>query len=512
MSAPPLQSLAPLWSVALADFRERTRTSGFLVTLAGAAGCGYLVHTGNISLAWGGVRGAQGSAWLGTLMAVVLTSFLSLAGFYLTKNALERDRRTGVGEILAATPLSPLAWIYGKAASNFLVLAAIVGLLAAAGVAIQLLSGEDRRLDVVAFVVPIALLALPVVALTAAAAVLFESIRFLRGAFGNAVYFFAWVTSLTLSMLTPLDVTGLKQVESSLSTAFATAAGAGAGGIVLSVGPQRALATAPYPGIEWTAAAVGGRLVWLLAALALTGLAVLCFRRFDPEKEGHRKAPRKEKEARPRPARLRFRLPTPRAPFPALVAAELRLALRGLHPTALLIAAGLVVAGLVVPLDGVRKVVLPLAWIWPLAVWSPLGTREARHGTAALVASGPRPVWFHAAALQLSGVLIAALAGAGVLIRLLLAGDAEGLLAWTAGCLFIPALAFALGAWTGGGRAFEILYLLLWYLGPINHTPALDYLGATLAGPRQGVPLVFLALAVGLFAAAVVGRGRRLVR
>ncbi len=504
--------LLPFFHTARADFRERVRAPGFLVTLAGVAGCGYFVHTGNIALSLGGVRGVHDSAWIGTLLGVVVTSFLSLAGFYLTKNTLERDRRSGVGEILAASPLSRVSYVFGKAASNFLVLATLVGLLALSGIAVQLISGEDRTLSPVAFLLPLAALALPVLALTAAVAVLFESVRWLRGAFGNTVYFFLWTASLTVSMLTPFDVTGLQLVQDSMRQSFAGHIADANRELSFNVGPQQGdLVARPFAGIDWTAEALAGRLAWFLAALALAGLATLFFRRFEPARDAHRAA--KSRSAKPRPGPLSRlpRLPTPQSPFPALVMAELRLALRGLHPAGLLIAAGLIVAALFVPAASVRSVVLPIAWIWPLAVWSPLGTREARAGTGALVFTSPRPVWFHAAAIWLSGVIVAALAGSGVLARLLLLGDGPGLLAWTAGCLFVPGLAFAVGSWTGSGRAFEILYLLLWYAGPMDQTPTLDYLGATAEGPAQGVPLVFLGLTVALLAAAVVGRRRRMV-
>lgn len=504
------RALLPFFHTARADFRERVRAPGFLVILAGVAGCGYFVHTGNIALSLGGVRGVHDSAWIGTLLGVVVTSFLSLAGFYLTKNTLERDRRSGVGEILAASPLSRASYIFGKAASNFLVLATLVGLLALAGIAVQLISGEDRALSPVAFIAPLAALALPVLALTAALAVLFESVRWLRGSFGNTVYFFLWSASLPVSMLTPFDVTGLQLVQGSMRQSFAGHTADAHRELLFNVGPQQGdLVARPFAGIDWTAEALAGRLAWVLAALALAGLATLFFRRFEPAREAHRTA--KVRQTEPRLSRWLPRFPTPLSPFPALVMAELRLALRGLHPAVLLVAAGLIVAALFVPAGSVRSIILPIAWIWPLAIWSPLGTREARAGTEALVFSGPRPVWFHAAAIWLSGVIVAALAGSGVLARLLLLGDGPGLLAWTAGCLFVPGLAFALGSWTGSNRAFEIVYLLLWYIGPMNHTPALDYLGATAEGPAQGVPLVFLALTAALLAAAVVGRRRRMV-
>ncbi len=128
---------------------------------------------------------------MGTLIAVSVGTFLSLIGFYLVKNTLDHDRRSGVGEILAATPISNLAYLLGKAISNFLLLGAILALLALAAAVSQLLKGEDTRVDVVALLAPIVFLTLPALALAAATAVLFEAVPRLRTAptSGNVVYF-----------------------------------------------------------------------------------------------------------------------------------------------------------------------------------------------------------------------------------------------------------------------------------------------------------------------------------
>ena len=88
--------------------------------------------------------------------------------------------------------------------------------------------------------------------------------------------------------------------------------------------------------------------------------------------------------------------------------------------------------------------------------------------------------------------------------------DLAGVGAWLVGALFIPTFALALGVWSGNSKLFEILYLVIWYIGPMNHVPALDYLGSTEAGLAQGMPLVFLAVTALFAAAAVAGRNRQL--
>ena len=153
-----------LWQIARADFLERVRRYSFMVTLLLAVYFGYLAATGRVVLQVGHMRGVYNSAWIGALMSLVATTFLSLAGFYVVKNTIERDRATRVGEILASTPISKLLYMTGKWVSNFLVLGVMVLILALSGIVMLFLQGEDTHLDLWRLLSPFLLLALPAMA------------------------------------------------------------------------------------------------------------------------------------------------------------------------------------------------------------------------------------------------------------------------------------------------------------------------------------------------------------
>jgi hypothetical protein len=106
-------------------------------------------------------------------------------------------------------------------------------------------------------------------------------------------------------------------------------------------------------------------------------------------------------------------------------------------------------------------------------------------------------------AVWIAGVVVAVSTNAGLAIRLLVAGDRSGLLAWLACSLFVPSLALALGIWSGTSKAFEAIYTVWWYVGPAHHVPGLDFLGAT---PESARPYLFLSLTMALVAAAYLGR------
>ena len=171
--------------LARADFLERVRRHSFLVTLGFAVFAAFMFLPPNPSkyatLNLGGHRGIYNSAWVGSLVAMLSVIFLSLAGFYLVKNAIERDRRTGVGQILAATPLPGPLYLLAKFISNLAVLAAMIAVLAVTAGVMQLVRGEDPRLDPAALLSPFLLLTLPSMAVVAALAVCFEVVPGLRG-------------------------------------------------------------------------------------------------------------------------------------------------------------------------------------------------------------------------------------------------------------------------------------------------------------------------------------------
>jgi hypothetical protein len=159
-----------------------------------------------------------------------------------------------------------------------------------------------------------------------------------------------------------------------------------------------------------------------------------------------------------------------------------------------------------VPMPIARGWLLPFAWIWPLLLWSATGTRESRDQTAPLLFSSPRSLTRQFPALWLAGVVVALVMGLGVGARLGLGGDFRGLFAWSVGAAFIPSLALAAGVWTGSGKLFEVLYLLLWYVGPMNRTTFLDFIGTTSAAAASGAPVGFALATVVLAVLALLGR------
>lgn len=83
-------------------------------------------------------------------------------------------------------------------------------------------------------------------------------------------------------------------------------------------------------------------------------------------------------------------------------------------------------------------------------------------------------------------------------------------LAWSLALFFIPTLALALGIWSSSSKLFEVAYMLLWYLGPINKLLPLNFIGSSRETIKAGVPLYYLAGTCILLMLAALGRRRQL--
>jgi ABC-type transport system involved in multi-copper enzyme maturation permease subunit len=132
-----------IYHLARADFFERVRRYSFLIILGAVVFLGYQAAIGNIYIQVGKYRGEFNSAWVGSMMSAIASAFLGWFGFYLVKGSVARDRDTGVGQIMATTPLTRPLYALGKRFSNFAVLVSMIVILAIAGVIIQFLTGKS---------------------------------------------------------------------------------------------------------------------------------------------------------------------------------------------------------------------------------------------------------------------------------------------------------------------------------------------------------------------------------
>jgi hypothetical protein len=527
-----------LFHMVRADFLERVRRYSFLLTLGFSVYLGYAMFAGQINMQLGSYHGVANSAWLGSVVGLVSAVFLSLIGFYVVKNTIQRDRETRVGRILAATPMSRSFYTLSKSLSNLAVLSAMIMILSAAAIVIQLTHKGTGRVNLFDLLSPILIFGLCALSVTAAFAVLFETIPGLRGGVGNIAYFFLWcfllnlsvkplLTGKSLSDLTSMrDYTGITTISGQMQAQLHQLDPEYKGGSGFYIGSShRGTKTFVWTGVKWNAIIALSRINWLGVAVCLILIAAGLFDRFDPAREILSLKRSKKQAALPQPEEL-DRLPlqtretqlhaSDLAPlvhsrshvrFVALVLAELRLLLRSQQWWWYTVAAGLFAGCLFAPLDSARSGLILVAWLWPALLWSQLGTREARFLTQAIIFSAPHAFPRQLLSSWTAGVVLALLTGGGLGLRLMLARDTEGLFGWAMAALFIPALALTLGVCTESRKPFEAVYVAWWYIGPLHQMRKLDFIGTQ---PASSTPVLYLAASMALLLVACFWRKTRL--
>ena len=536
-----------LYHLTLGDFLERLRRYSFLVALALMIAIAYLFVPSSdasyVTIDLDGYRGIYNSAWIGAAVAMLTVAYFSLIGFYVVKGAVKRDIDTGVGQIIATTPISKGSYLLGKWLSNLAVLVAMVLILVVASGAMQLIRNEVTLIDFADLVLPFLLVVLPAMTLVAALAIFFDVIPVLRGGFGNVVAFFLFVTLFFSAGLDGSSI--LQNMETGVAEGVPGHSGKSSCCLILESNAQMVLGrplgtqqTFNWEGMTWAPTVLALHLAYILIAIGIVLLSAVIFRRFDPAGEWSlgisdrvyemgKRLPRvslgREVEsvdddstslAETEETRL-----TPLSQsdtgfrFISVLFSELRIVLKAQPWWWHVVALGLIVASLYVQFDVMLNWIWPIAWIWPILVWSSMGVRETRYRTDQFVFSAAFPLRRQLPATWLSGLIVAWLLGAGVLIRFIAGGELVGAASWAVGAAFIAALALSLGVWSKNSKVFEATYLFLWYVGPMQRIGQFDYMGLTsIASGEPGAALDFAVAAVALLALAFVGRRRQLTR
>ncbi len=539
-----------LYHLARADFLERVRRYSFLLTLLVIVVVTYfflpaldapLYAIVKLGADW--YRPIYNSAWIGVSVALLMAELFPLFGFYLVKNTIERDTRTGVGEIIATTPLSKPMYTLGKWLSNMAVFIAVLAVMIVASLVLQFIRAEEFQVDAWALVSPFLFILLPEMAFMAALAILFESIKWLRGGFGNLVYYVVYGLGVLLG-----DLQGINSVWPSVYNACAAHFPSCNRGRVIEINglPLSEMPTFRFDGVSWTIDLLLPRLSWLILSIAIALAAAYFFHRFDPVQIGRAPfgelferikqtlwafvvEPRPADEpdtaildasAEPGPVAMPIVHLTPLttgagaggglALYARMLGAEFRLTFKGLGWWWYLIAAGILVSALVVPLELARFVILPLAMIWPVLIWGSLGVREVQHHTDPIVFALPYALRRQLSATWLVGVLLALGMSGAVIVRLALAGDWSSALAVLAGALFVPSLALALGCWSGSSKLFQAIYVFLWYCTSVQGWVWVDFMGHIPDTVALGIPWLVAMMTLGLIGAAVAGRQRQI--
>ncbi len=514
--------LAPLFAQVDAEVKMRLRSFATPVALLALCVGAYLWipdPSGNVSsVSWdlpgGRVEGPVYSAsYVGFAASVLVSIFVPLVGFYLVAGSVRRDRERGVGRILAATPLSKAEFLTGKFAAHTAYLLVVAGLALAVAFAAWLRYGVGP-FSIGGFLLPVVLLSLPTVTMTAALAVLFDVTPGLRSRGGLVVWFFVF---MMLFIALPMELAG--GGEKGEPHRFPAIDPAGAATQVwlarqtvpdaqgFSTGytvHERPIERVPWKGIPLTGRLAAARAANVALALVPLLLAVLAFDRFDPARSGRR--PRWQRKRRSGPAARSEDAAPPSGPvaltpvtarpsFSGAVLAEARLIWSAASWIKWPLLAAAIAAG-IVPHEIARAAFLVLL----VPVIAEVAAREDLAGTRGLVFSQPavppRPILWKCAAVAVFLLVL----GAPMTLRAFTVSPARGAES-VAGLLAVAGVSVAFASLTAGGKLFSGVYLVVWYMA-LSGLPDADFAGALSKAPRPIVSAVSLGLAVLLVTAA----------
>lgn len=464
------------------------------------------------------------SAYVGAALAILMGVLLTLAGYYLVAGSVRRDRETGVGAILAATPLPSWQYLLGKLLAHTAYLFVIAGTGFATGFVLWLIHGTGP-FQPIAFFAPGLLVGIPALAFTAAMAVLFDVTPVLRTKAGFVAWFFFFALAV---MAIPMETSGVDGPQDQRKVAPFDPSGLASYDVVLrasipkegrdKVSSGHVIVRKPITRVDWNGVTITGifvslRALTLLLPVAILGLAVLLFDRFDPARGGGlRKLLKRKTSAAPAEAvalgpldaiSLASLSPIRATPsFLSAVLAETRLlwdSAPRLRWVLLLAAIAAAFPSGDVPLSAALVLLL-------VPALSESAAREKLEGTMPLILGQPGVprslvVWKTCAA----SLFVLALEVPS-LVKLAVTQPLQ-IPAVLAGAVLTAAFATAAGSLTGGGKLFSGLFLAGWYVA-LNKMPAGDVTGLLVGGP--GIAgFAFWLVTVGLlFAMALLREGR----
>ncbi|MEE8294735.1 MAG: hypothetical protein V3R64_03400 [Sphingomonadales bacterium] len=501
-----------------ADYLQRFRGQKFGLVLLATAFFAFLLfpgaNAGYSVIDLYGYRGLYNSAWMGDTLAIVNSMFMPLIGFYLFKNAIALDRKTKVDMLLKSSPLKNHNYIFGKWLSNVFLILTLVLVMNIVAILKQVYLGESYQIDLIALLSHQAVLSFPILLITASFALLFESLPVLRGGIGNMIYVFLWTPMLVVQMEGGFGAAVIvDNLEASIEEGARLKDEFVIGDEIIDV---------PLVTFEWSGFPLDAG-IWLNSlyatafALTLLIISLLVFRhRFEGLNLGNliKKKSKKPIANGVNPSATLTPLGTFKSHFGALqlLRGEMRLMFRSHHLAWYGGVILLIVLSQTLNMQQVTTIILPLTALWGTLIFSQMGCRDFKNHTEVLVGCTIYGESLRLAAGWLAGVFLQLTLFSGLFARFYLEGQLNSIPILLVAALFIPALAISLGRITSSSRTFEFLFMLLLYIGPIDHVPGFDFLGTSVATTPPPVMSFLSATFILVMTTLLIGQKERLKR
>jgi len=487
-----------IYSIIKADYRQRTRSYSFLITLAVTFYIAYLFVPANTAgyttLSITGYKAANTSAWVGGISAMLTTFMLSLYGFMLINSGIKKDMDTGIGSIIATTPITNFKYLLSKQLSNYLVLATITGCTFLVSLLMFSLRGKGYPFVLSDFVLPYLFFALPALFVVAALAVAGEVFLGKRTILQFIVYFFLFgaVTvvnnNATSGISGSADPFGLSlmtgSIKNQVNTQFHEQIQQLSFGFIFE--EHKPFKVFVWNGLTWTRAFLLSRLLWMGLGLAIIYFSSFFFHRFDHKQAGGKSKKVKAEEGEEAAVPGLFSAGLHRSQMPPLVSdygiltlfrTELILLTRQGNKWFWLVNGALWIGLFWVPLNIAHGYLLPILWFLQVIRWSELTTKEITNRLHYFTFASYKPLARMLPAQILAGMALALALALPVILRSAFSSNFTAVVNVINGSAFVVLLAVALGIVSGGKKLFEVTFFMLTYLA-VNQVQVTDYLGS----------------------------------
>lgn len=490
-------------AIVRADFLIRFRRLSTVIVFLLLSGFAYVwvpaASSGRTLMQINGARVLYNSAAIGMGTSMLASMFIGLFGFYVVSNAIRRDISSRCGYVIASTTMRTGEYILGKFLGNVVFLTTFIAGYMAASMAMLLVRGE-APLEPLIFMKQYAIVTPSTIVFISAAAIVFESIPWLSGRFGDVFYFFVYAASLGIvassmehgggGVLRFFDFSGFGYLmEQCRETFHTTSMSIGAS----SFNPAKAPIT--IAGLNLAGDAWATRLVSTITPIPLLLLARLFFHRFDPARiraigtKGKRGWTRSFNALAKPFARPLAAIPVRGA---ALTDAMMTFAMT---PFAAVAFIGITIAAVATQKS------LPITFAIAAIFIADIASRDRRAGTTSLISASPRlrenyVIWKFASSSIVAAILLIVPIVRNPIVLIAI--------------LVIAAVATSLGVISANPKTFIVLFLTFWYVvvNDAGKTKSLDF-GGFYGTPSIGVTAMYAGIAVIFIAvASIVHRAR----
>lgn len=478
------------------DYRQRTRSYAFLITLAISLFIAYTFvpepSASYTTVRLGDLVGEYTSAWIGYVTALMTSVFLSMIGFFLVNSSIKKDIDSEVGMIIATTGISSFHYLLLKAIGNFLVLLTIAGLSFIMAILLFFLRSSGYPFELQHFLLPYLFVTVPSLFLISSLAVFAEVLLVRRSVLMHIGFFILFnaalaniVTQHDSNAIKLIDPFGVKQITLGMQAFVAEHFGEQAK--ITSMGfnfsDHSNIRTFVFNGLTWDGAFILSRMIWIGLSIGLIFLSSVFFHRFDvKEKASSKEKKTKRLESSDTHALRDIKLSdlpsiTPAFSILPFIKTEVLMLARKGSKWLWLINLGGMISLLFVSTSIGHTFVLPGLWFLQINRWSDLTTKEKTHRIHYFTYATYQPIKRLLTSQLIAGVIIAIVLAIPLIVRLSFLGNYLAIIHIVSGAIFVVSLASLLGIASGGKKLFEILFFILTYANA-NRIPFTDYFGA----------------------------------